>query len=154
MMGWRIGYLHTNKDLLMNILKIHDANIVCAPHISQEAAIAALTGPQDIVKHHVEWLAKNRAAICKRLDALPDLFSYVVPKGAYYVFPKYSLKYDSIEMAKKLLYEAGVVTIPGIGFGPEGEYHLRMSFGSSVTDINEAFDRIEKWWKSIYGKPT
>ncbi len=146
MMGWRIGYLHTNKDLLMNILKIHDANIVCAPHISQEAAIAALTGPQDKVKDHVNWLRANRDVICKRLDKLPDLFSYMPPKGAYYVFPKYSLKYDSIEMAKKLLYEAGVVTVPGIGFGPEGEYHLRLSFGSSVSDINEAFDRIEKWW--------
>lgn len=146
MMGWRIGYLHTNKDLLMNILKIHDANIVCAPHISQEAAIAALTGPQDVVQHHVTWLAKNRATICKRLDTLPDLFSYVPPKGAYYVFPKYSLSVNSIEMAKKLLYEAGVVTVPGIGFGPEGEYHLRLSFGSSVEDINNAFDRIEKWW--------
>ncbi len=145
MMGWRIGYLHTNKDLLMNILKIHDANIVCAPHISQEAAIAALTGPQDAVNHHVEWLAQNRDAICKRLDALPDLFSYVPPKGAYYVFPRYSLKYNSIDMAKKLLYEAGVITVPGIGFGPEGEYHLRLSFGSSIKEINEAFDRIEKW---------
>lgn len=146
MMGWRIGYLHTNKDLLMNILKIHDANIVCAPHISQEAAIAALTGPQDVVKDHVKWLRENRDAICKRLDKLSELFSYMPPKGAYYVFPKYSLKYNSIEMAKKLLYEAGVVTVPGIGFGPEGEYHLRLSFGSSVSDINEAFDRIEKWW--------
>lgn len=147
MMGWRIGYLHTNRDLLMNILKIHDANIVCAPHISQEAAIAALCGPQDIVKNHVKWLAENRAAICKRLDKLPDLFSYVPPYGAYYVFPKYSLKLNSIEMAKKLLYEAGVVTVPGIGFGPQGEYHLRLSFGSAASEINEAFDRIERWWK-------
>lgn len=146
MMGWRIGYLHTNRDLIMNILKIHDANIVCAPHISQEAAIAALSGPQDIVKHHVMWLRENRDVICKRLDALPDLFSYVSPKGAYYVFPKYKLQIKSIEMAKKLLYEAGVVTVPGIGFGPNGEYHLRLSFGSSIADINEAFDRIAKWW--------
>ena len=149
MMGWRIGYLHTNKDLLMNILKIHDANIVCAPHISQEAAIAALTGPQDAVKNHIRWLAENRNAICDRLDKLPDLFSYMLPKGAYYVFPKYSLKYNSIEMAKKLLYEAGVVTVPGIGFGEEGENHLRLSFGSSIADINEAFDRIGKWWNVI-----
>ncbi len=146
MMGWRIGYLHTSKDLLMNILKIHDANIVCAPHISQEAAIAALTGPQDAVKSHVKWLQENRDVICKRLDRLPKLFTYMPPKGAYYVFPKYSLKYNSIEMAKKLLYETGVVTVPGIGFGPEGENHLRLSFGSSTSDINEAFDRIEKWW--------
>lgn len=145
-MGWRIGYLHTNRNLLMNILKIHDANIVCAPHISQEAAIAALTGPQNIVKDHVKWLSQNRSVICKRLDALPDLFSYIIPKGAYYVFPKYNLDISSIDMAKRLLYEAGVVSVPGIGFGREGEYHLRFSYGSDISDINGAFDRIEKWW--------
>ncbi|MCL4339307.1 aminotransferase class I/II-fold pyridoxal phosphate-dependent enzyme [Patescibacteria group bacterium] len=147
MMGWRIGYLHTNKDLLMNILKIHDANIVCAPHISQEAAIEALTGPQEKVKDHFKWLSQNRDTICKRLDLLPDLFSYVKPRGTYYVFPKYLLPIPSIEMAKRLLYEAGVVTVPGVGFGPEGEHHLRLSFGSPQKDIEDAFDRIELWWK-------
>src|SRR3989344_195228 len=148
MMGWRLGFLQTNKDLLMHILKVHDACIVCAPHISQEAGIKALTMPQDIVKHHVEWLEENRNIICNRLDRLSDLFSYVKPRGAYYVFPKYSLPLNSIDMAKKLLYEAGVVTVPGIGFGPEGEHHLRLSFGSPKEEINAAFDRIENWWKS------
>lgn len=147
MMGWRIGYLHTRKDLLMHILKVHDANIVCAPHISQEAAIAALSGPQEAVKHHQEWLAENRAVICKRLDELPDLFTYVKPRGTYYVFPGYNLPISSIEMAKRLLFEAQVVTVPGIGFGPEGEQHLRLSFGSSIKDIHTAFDRISAWWK-------
>lgn len=147
LMGWRIGYLHTNKNLLMHILKIHDANIVCAPHISQEAAIAALTGPQEIVKCHRDWLNENRKIICQRLDELSDLFSYTKPLGTYYVFPKYSLPLSSIEMAKKLLFEAGVVTVPGIGFGPEGEYHLRLSFGAPKEEINKAFDRIVKWWR-------
>lgn len=147
MMGWRIGYLHTKKDLLMHILKVHDANIVCAPHISQEAAIAALSGPQEAVKHHQEWLSENRSVICKRLDELPDLFTYVKPRGTYYVFPRYNLLISSIEMAKRLLFEAQVVTVPGIGFGPEGEGHLRLSFGSSIKDINTAFDRISAWWK-------
>lgn len=146
MMGWRLGYLHTNKDLLMHILKIHDATIVCAPHVSQEAAIAALNGDQEIIQHHVQWLTENREVMCKRLDELPDLFTYVKPRGAYYIFPKYSLNISSIEMAKRLLFEAGVVTVPGIGFGPEGEHHLRLSFGSSIKDINTAFDKISKWW--------
>ena len=147
MMGWRVGYLQTNKDLLMQILKIHDASIVCAPHISQEAAIAALTGPQKAVDDHRIWLSQNREVILKRLDALTGLFDYVRPLGTYYVFPEYKLPLSSIEMAKKLLYEAGVVTVPGIGFGPEGERHLRLSFGSPKDDINHAFDLIEKWWR-------
>lgn len=148
MMGWRLGYVHTNKALLMHMLKIHDALVVCAPHISQVAAIEALTGPQDEVQHHVQWLTENRNAICERLNRLPDLFSYVKPRGTYYIFPQYHLEISSIEMAKKLLYEAGVVTVPGIGFGQEGEYHLRLSFGGKKEIIHEAFDRIEKWWKN------
>ena len=147
MMGWRIGFLHTNKNLLMHLLKIHDASIVCAPHISQEAANAAYNGPQEIVSHHREWLSQNRDVICKRLDSLPDLFEYIKPLGTYYIFPQYNLHLTSIEMAKKLLYETGVVTVPGIGFGPNGENHLRLSFGSSITEINNAFDRIDDWWK-------
>lgn len=148
MMGWRLGYLHTHKDLLMHILKIHDATIVCAPHISQVAAIEALTGPQDSVTDHVTWLSQNRDTMCARLDRLSDLFSYVKPKGAYYIFPTYNLPISSIEMAKQLLYEAGVVTVPGIGFGKEGEGHLRLSFGAEEKVIHEAFDRIEKWKKN------
>lgn len=150
MMGWRIGYLHTNKDLLMHILKIHDANIVCAPHISQEAAIAALTGPQNVAEEHRKLLAKNREIICRRLDELPDFFSYIKPRGTYYVFPRYKLPLSSIDMAKKLLFEAKVVTVPGIGFGTVGEYHLRLSFGAPGKDINEAFDRIGAWWKKSH----
>lgn len=147
MMGWRVGYLHTRKDLLMHILKIHDANIVCAPHISQEAAIAALTGPQGAVDNHRKWLQENRDIICKRMDKLSDLFSFVKPRGTYYAFPEFSLPIPSIELAKRLLYEAGVVTVPGVGFGPEGESHLRLSFGAPAAQINRAFDRIEEWWK-------
>ena len=145
-MGWRIGYVHTDKDLLMHMLKVHDANIVCAPHISQEAAIAALTLDQKVVNNHTKWLSENRDCICARLDALPDLFSYIKPRGTYYVFPKLLLPISSIEMAKRLLFEAGVVTVPGIGFGPQGEHHLRLSFGSLKEDINKAFDKIEAWW--------
>ncbi len=148
MMGWRLGFLQTNRDLLMHILKVHDSTIVCAPHVSQEAAICALTMPQGIVSDHVRWLDENRKAIIERLNGLADLFSFAIPKGAYYIFPKYTLPMKSIDMAKKLLYEAGVVTVPGIGFGKGGEYHLRLSYGSSITDIHNAFDRIEHWWKS------
>lgn len=147
MMGWRLGYLHTNHDLLMHILKIHDASLVCASHVSQEAAIAAVSGPQDVVAHHRHLLAENRTLICRRLDQLPDLFSYIKPEGTYYVFPKFSPSASSIDIAKQLLYEAGVVTVPGIGFGQAGEGHLRLSFGAPAEDINGAFDRIEHWWK-------
>jgi aminotransferase len=51
----------------------------------------------------------------------------------------------SMELALRLLYEAKVICIPGNGFGPSGEGHIRLSFGGTDNEINEAFDRIEEW---------
>lgn len=146
MTGWRLGYLHTNKELIKHILKIHDSTIVCAPHISQEAGLAALQFKHPELPENKEALRKNRDLICQRLDRLPDLFSYVKPQGAYYILPEYSVDMDSVEFAKKILYEAGVAVVPGVGFGPDAERHVRMSYGGSSEEINEAFDRLEKWW--------
>jgi aminotransferase len=147
MTGWRIGYIHASKELITFLLRIHDNTIVCAPHIAQETVYSALqNSPTEILEENHRAMAENRALICQRLDKLSDLFTYIKPNGAYYIFPKYSLPISSVEMSKRLLYEAGVITIPGIGFGEIGEHHLRLSFGGSKEEINEAFDRIEKWY--------
>ena len=50
-----------------------------------------------------------------------------------------------MDLALKLLYEAKVITVPGNGFGPAGEGHVRLSFGATENEIHEAFDRIESW---------
>ncbi len=50
-----------------------------------------------------------------------------------------------MNFALRLLHEARVITIPGAAFGPTGENHIRMSFGGTESEINEAFDRIEQW---------
>lgn len=148
MTGWRIGYLHADKDLISYLLRIHDNTIVCAPHIAQAAVFHGLSSPSEEIKKNVRSLKKNRDLICNRLAKLPDLFTYTVPQGSYYVFPKYNLPIKSTEFALKLLYEAGIVVIPGIGFGKVGEQHLRLSYGGFEQDIDNAFDKIEKWWKN------
>jgi aminotransferase len=86
--------------------------------------------------------------VCNRLDELPDLFQYVKPHGGYYVFPQISLPETSIDFALRLLKEARVITIPGSAFGPSGEGHIRMSFGATVDELHEAFDRIKKFWQN------
>lgn len=149
MTGWRIGYLHTNTDLVKQILKIHDNTIVCAPHVAQVAVQTGITKNSFENKQNRDSLEHNRALMCERLNKLPDLFSYIKPQGAYYLFPRFHFALSSIEFAKKLLYETGVVVVPGIGFGKVGEGHVRLSFGGTPTEINEAFDRIEKWWKGM-----
>ncbi len=88
-------------------------------------------------------LAKRRALICERLDALPHLFTYVRPQGAYYVFPRIVVEHDgSWAFARQLLAETRVSVTPGIAFGPSGDHHVRMAFCVAEDAIDQAFDRL------------
>jgi aspartate/methionine/tyrosine aminotransferase len=90
-------------------------------------------------------LAKRRSLICERLDALPHVFQYVKPEGAYYVFPRIVTEHsDSFEFSTRLLDEARVTVTPGNAFGPTGEHHVRMAFCVEDEIIEIAFDRMEK----------
>jgi aminotransferase len=153
MTGWRVGYLFAPANLIDQILKVHDAWAICAPTISQYAALAALraTNGEDgegdrFIRLLVSTLNSRRQLTCQRLNRLTSLFSYQQPQGAYYVFPQIiPTGVKSIDLALRLLYEAKVITIPGSGFGPTGEGHIRFSFGGTEEEINLAFDRIEDW---------
>ena len=149
MTGFRVGFVYASENIMNEILKVHDESTICAPTPSQYAALFALTGPQDYVEKFKEEFTKRRELICQRLDRLNELFEYQKPMGAYYVFPKIKLATESLEFSRKLLYEAGVITIPGIAFGLSGEGHIRLSFAGEEEEINEAFDRIEKYWQKF-----
>ncbi len=153
MTGWRVGYMVAAGRIVDQVLKVHDAFAICAPTISQYAALAALkaTNGKDgegdrFIQKLVEALHARRDLICDRLDGLSHLFSYQRPKGAYYVFPRIRLDNENdMELALRLLYEAKVITIPGSGFGPTGAGHIRLSFGAPEKEIHKAFDRIDEW---------
>jgi len=155
MTGWRIGYLSADEKVLNEILKVHDSLVTCAPVVSQYAAMGALEMASADVKEFNRQYLERRDLICRRLDRLNKVFSYVKPTSAYYVFPK--IKTEEINMAgeegKKgpswqfalwLLDKIQVAVVPGVAFGPNGENHIRISFGRSKNDINRAFDRMDK----------
>ncbi len=146
MTGWRIGFLHSDEEVVKEIVKVHDSLVTCAPVISQYAAIAALDfADEEIIKFKEEF-QKRRDLICGHLDELSDFFSYQKPNSSYFVFSKILPKRDSWEFAMELLEKAKVAVVPGIAFGPSGESHIRMSFGRSEKDINEAFRRIKQYF--------
>jgi len=152
MTGLRVGYVHAPRRVIDNVLKVHDAFVICAPTLGQLAVLAALEGPEDCVAQFRAGFARRRDLICRRLAQLNGVgsgavgCSFQVPQGAYYVFPRFhGLEWGSIELSLRLLYEAKVVTVPGIAFGSEGEDHLRLSFCGSEEGIEEAFDRFEAW---------
>lgn len=146
MTGWRVGFVCASEGLLDQIMKVHDAVAICAPTLSQHAALAALGGPQDCVGAMRATLQDRRDLVCERLDRMREFFSYVKPHGAYYLMMKYRERgVDSMTFALRLLHEARVITIPGAAFGPAGENHIRISFGGTEAELEEAFDRIESW---------
>jgi aminotransferase len=148
MTGWRIGYLHAHEDLIPHITKAHIPFAICAPVVSQYAALAALRGPQDCIDEFRQKYLSARNLMCERLDGLDSVFEYQRPGGAYLMFPRILLDEgkDSIAFCKRLLREAKVSTTPGIAFGPSGESHLRLSFCVPEEMIDKAFDRMEKYF--------
>jgi aminotransferase len=149
MTGWRVGYLHAHEELISQIKKVHIPFCICAPVVSQYAALAALTGSQDCVDDFKKHYLTTRNLMCERLDRLNHVFAYQKPGGSYLMFPKILLEEgnDSTAFCIKLLKEARVSTTPGIAFGSTGERHLRLSFCVSEDEINKAFDRMEVFFR-------
>lgn len=147
MSGWRLAYMILPEWLKQQVLKVHDANIICAPRISQVAGIAALSEPPLHFDEFKTILAQRRELICQRLDNLPHVFEYVKPDGAYYVFPKIITEHTtSYDFACELLKQIHVALTPGSAFGPSGEHHVRMAYCVTEDIINQAFDRIDKYF--------
>ncbi len=146
--GWRLGWVTAAKPLMQEIMKVHDATAICAPTPSQHAALAALDGNEQWLAATRAELEKRRELCCQRLEALREFFSFVPPKGAFYVLARYLFSSaDAQTVANEILHGARVITIPTSGFGAGGEGHLRLSFGGEEAEINEAFDRMERWLK-------
>ena len=148
MTGWRVGYLYASKNLIPQIRKAHIPFAICAPAVSQCAALAALRGSQKCVAQFRKRYFKARNLMCDRLDRLNSIFAYQRTSGSYLMFPKILIPEgkDSATFCKRLLKQAKVSTTPGVAFGPTGEGHLRLSFCVSEDEINKAFDRREKYF--------
>jgi aminotransferase len=148
MTGWRVGYLHADEGVIPQINKAHIPLAICAPVVSQYAALAALKGSQECVAIFREHYLSARNVMCERLDRLGSVFSYEKPSGSYLMFPKILVAEgkDSTAFCKRLLKQGGVSTTPGIAFGPTGQGHLRMSFCVPEEEIHKAFDKMELYF--------
>jgi aspartate/methionine/tyrosine aminotransferase len=86
---------------------------------------------------------KRRKFLLKAISKIPK-FKCTTPKGAFYAFPNISeLSKDSLSFTKFLVEKAHVVVSPGVGFGPSGEGHLRISYACSIENLQEAMRRIQ-----------
>lgn len=145
MTGWRLGYAIANKDVIEAINRLQQATTTCPTSFVQAAGVAALKGSMDCVRRMIEEFDRRRRYIVKALNEIPGV-SCAMPKGAFYVFPRfYGLKMPSFEISMKLLEEECVSTTPGSAFGECGEGHIRISYATNLETLSEAVERIKRF---------
>jgi len=141
MTGWRIGFVCAPQELIEAMMKIHQYAILCAPIMSQEAAIEALERGQLSMQNMRREYELRRNYIVRGLNDLGlECFK---PRGAFYVFPKItSTGLSSREFSLRLLREKKVAVVPGSAFGASGEGHVRCSYATALDQIKIAVERI------------
>ena len=142
MTGWRLGWLAGTDAVVDEATKVRESTTACASSVAQHAALAAITGPQSPVDEMYDAFEKRREYVIDRV-AGTDGVDCPTPEGAFYAFLDVDLPGSSLEVAKRLLTDHGVVLAPGGGFGDAGEGRLRLSFATNVDRLAEGFDRIE-----------
>ncbi|NLU49459.1 MAG: aminotransferase class I/II-fold pyridoxal phosphate-dependent enzyme [Syntrophomonadaceae bacterium] len=144
MTGWRIGYACGNPAIIGAMTKIHQYTMLCAPIMSQMAAIEALRHGEPRMREMVEEYDYRRRVILKGFAEIGlDCFE---PKGAFYTFPSIQVTgMTSEEFAEKLLMEEKVAVVPGNAFGPSGEGFIRCCYAASLKQIEEAIERMGRF---------
>ena len=142
MTGWRIGYVAAPRELVIPMNEIHHGLTICAPAVSQHAALAALNGSQDCVEEFRETFDSRRTYFRTVLDNLG--FSYGEPQGAFYIYTNVShVGLPAGEFCVRLLEEARVMIFPGSLFGDHNDDFVRISLLQPMPKLEEAAQRIE-----------
>ena len=144
MTGWRLGYACGPKEIMEQMIKIHQFAIMCAPTNSQYAGVDALRNSDDDVEYMRETYDGRRRYLMHAFRELKlDCFE---PYGAFYVFPcikEFGMTSD--EFATKLLEEERVAVVPGTAFGECGEGFIRISYAYSLDDLKLAIEHLKSF---------
>lgn len=148
MTGWRLGYACGPKEIMEQMLKIHQFAIMCAPTTSQYAAIEALKNGDEDVREMREAYNQRRRYLMHAFKQMGlECFE---PFGAFYVFPcikEFGMTSD--EFATRFLEEEKVAAVPGTAFGDCGEGYLRISYAYSLENLKLAIGRLENFIKHL-----
>ena len=144
MTGWRLGYACGPKEIIAQMLKIHQFAIMCAPTTSQYAAIEALrNGDEDVAEMKEAYNQRRRYLMHAFREMNLPCFE---PFGAFYVFPcikEFGMTSD--EFATRFLKEEKVAVVPGTAFGGCGEGFLRISYAYSLENLKIAMKKLEEF---------
>jgi aspartate aminotransferase len=152
MTGWRLGYALGPAPIVSAMTKLQSQSTSSSAHMIQKAAVAALTGPQQCIADMKADYINLRDQTLAALDKIPGI-TCVRPMGAFYVYPNVSAYFgkagikSAADVAKRLLHEAHVVTVPGEAFGTR--QHIRLSYATSSGEIKRGLDRMQDWFAKL-----
>lgn len=151
MTGWRLGWMVGPVDVIKGAANLQSHLSSNVSNISQRAAIAALTGPQDAVEEMRRAFDRRRRLIVDELSKIEGV-TVPVPQGAFYVYPDVSgllgrtwggvTPTTSLELADLMLEQAEVAAVPGEAFGPSG--YLRFSYALGDEPLLEGVQRLQR----------
>jgi aspartate aminotransferase len=152
MTGWRAGFALAPKPVISAMTKLQSQSTSNTASFVQKAGIAALRGSQDCVSEMRADYLKLRDKILGRLAEIPGI-TCTKPDGAFYVYPNVSSYLgkagvpSAMELSKRLLHEAHVVTVPGEAFGTD--QHIRLSYATSHADVEEGVTRMKAFFAKL-----
>ena len=159
MTGWRIGYAAATENIISAVSNLQSHSTSNPTSFCQKASIAALNeeeGIKEILEQWVSEFKNRRNYIVEKLNAVEGI-SCLKPDGAFYVFPNVSTILEkkfkgkvikkSVYLAQILLEKAKIAVVPGSAFGKEG--YLRLSYATSMENIVEGIERLERFVKGI-----
>jgi aspartate aminotransferase len=152
MTGWRAGYALGPKPVIAAMSKLQSQSTSSTAAFVQKAAIAALRGSQDCVLEMRADYLKLRDEALAGLAKIPGV-TCAKPEGAFYVYPNVKAYLGkagvgtAMELSKRLLHEAHVVTVPGEAFGTTE--HIRLSYATSHADVAEGLDRMRVFFAKL-----
>lgn len=144
MTGWRVGWMIGPRDIIDAAARLQSHATSNVGNVSQQAALAAIRGPQDTVEEMRLAFDRRRKLMYSMLDDI-DGISCIEPEGAFYAFPDVSALLgerwaSSIELATDIIEKGAVALVPGESFGAPG--FLRLSYATGDADIEEGIGRI------------
>src|SRR5690554_4846528 len=151
MTGWRVGWLIGPPDVAQAAIRLQSHLTSNVANVSQRAALAALTGPQEVVEEMRQAFDRRRRKMFEIFSSI-DGVRCLEPKGAFYVFPDLSAFLgdrfaSTLDLAQWVLEEAGVAFVPGEAFGAPG--YARFSYALSDSDLERGMERLAKTLSAI-----
>ena len=141
--SWRVGYMLFPSPLLEAVQKVHDTNIICAPAVSQHAAVGVLDAGRPWVEERIEAIAAVRRIALDGLNGLGSRVTVPRADGAFYFLVRVQRGGDPVDIVERLILEHRIAVIPGTAFGMDDGCYLRIGYGAvDGPTMEEAMERF------------